>query len=214
MYTREVCCITLRHNREDSMEEVVELGGYELSVHVLDGKTYLTLPMHDEFSKRHDARCNFSSCRQIHSITTIWHRIRIDLVTLKVHTTDTTFASTDGHWAQASPANCIPYASCYACDGRNLDLGRCNIDLRGTPFIVASNFRPGGCFACVVRCLYLHAPDSVIEGRALCCHCVPRLGFPVLIVTQSWKCEGVAPRSGRLADWRRPLRLELHGGGD
>ena len=142
--TASVVCKRLLRLVRSVCTRTIECGGHEVTLTVLPGERfYLPLPRHEE-SASSAARINFSSCQRNHEVFSIWKKVRIDPATLRVHTGDTTFAETVGMWSQASPSGFIPYGSCYACDGPQCDYGKCNIDLRGTPFQVVSKFRFGG----------------------------------------------------------------------
>lgn len=73
------------------------------------------------------------------SVRTVFSRLRIDPVTLKVVTSDQRFARSTGALSHNGQANIstMPYATAMSCDWG--DSGRANIDLRGTPFKVASD---------------------------------------------------------------------------
>jgi hypothetical protein len=77
------------------------------------------------------------------SVRTTYTRLRIDPVTLRVDTADQTFSSSNGGTVShgGELVTSMPYAVAMGCD--NWGMG--NVDLRGTPFAVASGqFTLGG----------------------------------------------------------------------
>jgi hypothetical protein len=79
-------------------------------------------------------------------VTTHYSRVRIDPVTLLVHVGDQTFAASDGFDCcyGNTPVTAMPYATAGSCDGWFGLMGRANVDLTGTPFIVDDVFTVGG----------------------------------------------------------------------
>eukprot|EP01126_Amoeba_proteus_P020923 TRINITY_DN2123_c0_g2_i6.p1 TRINITY_DN2123_c0_g2~~TRINITY_DN2123_c0_g2_i6.p1 ORF type:complete len:232 (-),score=26.65 TRINITY_DN2123_c0_g2_i6:288-983(-) len=79
------------------------------------------------------------------------YKLRINPVTLVVHTGDFSFTKSTGLCCHTShkPTGMthIPYATARGCNAPLEQDGRANIDLRQTPFAVADNFQFGGCLA-------------------------------------------------------------------
>ncbi|MFY1831952.1 Vps62-related protein [Myxococcus fulvus] len=71
------------------------------------------------------------------TVRTAYQRLRVDPHTLRVDTTDKTFATSTGQLLHANqPVTSVSFATALSCDWA--DSGRANIDLRGTPFKVAT----------------------------------------------------------------------------
>ena len=68
--------------------------------------------------------------------------ISVDPHTLKVDTSDFTFAKSEGkcmhHGIEASRQ--VPFGCCFACDSPHLDNARAGIDLVGTPYAIDDEF--------------------------------------------------------------------------
>ncbi|RKH65430.1 GON domain-containing protein [Corallococcus llansteffanensis] len=75
-------------------------------------------------------------------VRTVYTRLRLDPVTLRVNTADQTFSTSTGALSHGgAPVTSMPYAAAMGCS----TWGVGNVDLRGTPFAVApGQFRVGG----------------------------------------------------------------------
>ncbi|WNG62104.1 hypothetical protein F0U59_50920 [Archangium gephyra] len=101
------------------------------------GNTYLTLST--------AAGSNFSQYLQVEgtSVTTAWSKVRLDPASLKVDLNDTRFATSTGgipSWDKYYAA----YGEAGDCVARGSSTGRANVDLRGTPFVVVSEWATTG----------------------------------------------------------------------
>jgi len=79
--------------------------------------------------------------------TTHFEKLRIDPDTLKVHTGDITHATSIVSSSGDGNGACydwVPYAACLDCLAAYTKTATANIDLRGTPFRVASEFKYDG----------------------------------------------------------------------
>ncbi|MBD2848580.1 Ig-like domain-containing protein, partial [Paenibacillus sp. IB182496] len=76
-------------------------------------------------------------------VVTIFHKLRLDVTTLMVDTTNYTFAQSEGYNSHGNRYE-IPYAVARACDALGVP-GYANINLKGTPFTVEpGQFTAGG----------------------------------------------------------------------
>jgi hypothetical protein len=71
------------------------------------------------------------------NVRTLFTKIRIDPITLRVNTGDQTFSTSSGQLNHGGPVTSMSYAAAMNCDFGNPGLG--NVDLRGTTFAVAAN---------------------------------------------------------------------------
>jgi hypothetical protein len=76
-------------------------------------------------------------------VRTVYSRLRIDPTTLKVDTADTLFSTSEGSLLHSpDTVTSMPYAVAMTCDESQT---QANLDLRGTPFVVAAGqFASGG----------------------------------------------------------------------
>eukprot|EP01094_Clydonella_sp_ATCC50884_P013333 TRINITY_DN23618_c0_g1_i1.p1 TRINITY_DN23618_c0_g1~~TRINITY_DN23618_c0_g1_i1.p1 ORF type:complete len:258 (-),score=65.65 TRINITY_DN23618_c0_g1_i1:260-1033(-) len=116
------------------------------------GAYYLELKHYETYPTAEPLHFNYSQCRKTGVnrpvASTVYCKVRIDPDTLLVHTGDATFARSGPYgWAQSCGANenFMTYARTYACDRRHSKAGRANVDLRGTPFAIKSDFHHSGC---------------------------------------------------------------------
>ena len=82
-------------------------------------------------------------------VTTHYARVRLDPATLLVNIGDQTFSTSEGEDCcyGNTRVTSMPYATAGSCDGWFGILGRSNVDLTGTPFIVDDVFTVGGWYA-------------------------------------------------------------------
>jgi len=109
-----------------------------------NGNYYLTLPNSNNVSGYTlPSRKPWKSSDS--TITTTWKMIRVDPLTLKVHTGDYTYSESQGqisHWPDYSTQ--VPYGTAFGCQSSNVADGIAVIDLTGTAFTVIDSFGNGG----------------------------------------------------------------------
>lgn len=102
------------------------------------------------------------------TVRTTYHRLRINPFTLRIDTSDRTFAASTGSlWHGSTLITAMPFATAMSCDWG--DSGRANIDLRGTSFRVAmDSFAPTG-YAAWGSADYRHGDQLVsLKGGGYC----------------------------------------------
>lgn len=79
------------------------------------------------------------------NVRTYYQKIRINPTTLSVDTADQTYSTSSGQVNRGAPVKSMPYGTAADCEAPNSSLGVGNVDLTGTPFVVAPNqFVVGG----------------------------------------------------------------------
>eukprot|EP01126_Amoeba_proteus_P020921 TRINITY_DN2123_c0_g1_i2.p1 TRINITY_DN2123_c0_g1~~TRINITY_DN2123_c0_g1_i2.p1 ORF type:complete len:211 (+),score=25.33 TRINITY_DN2123_c0_g1_i2:126-758(+) len=125
--------------------------GHVASFDVVCGKFYIPLAYPEKNVSNYKIPQRGGWSAQDTDVWTRWYKLRINPVTLVVHTGDFSFTKSTGLCCHTShkPTGMthIPYATARGCNAPLEQDGRANIDLRQTPFAVADNFQFGGCLA-------------------------------------------------------------------